>query len=224
MNQSPHILAICSIDKVDDDQNKCALTRDHLYITRKGKQHVFELDQVTQIVFKQKKLLLPIVFGGIVGSLFLIAGFNFLINIWLALIIGLAGILLFYYGWVGRQALVLYTKVKEYDIFIDQVTSPLEAFISMINKYFILGKSKTIKYYLILTEEAWQEASLQQYITPPAKGLRLSTDPYVSGNGLVFSIDPTEISNPINYHLEESSQTIVPFIFEQIDITHLIPV
>ena len=179
------------------------------------------MDQIIQIFFKQKKLLFPLILGGVVGSLFLIAGFNFLINSWLALIVGLAGILLFYYGWTGKQALVVHTKVKEYDIFINQVTSPLEAFVSMVNQSFILGKSKTIRYYLRLTEEAWQDASSKGYITPLPLGLPLDTSQNISNEELLFSIDPTEVPNPINYCMEETSQTIVPYIFERIDIAYL---
>ncbi len=221
MNPSPHIIAICSISKADDEQNKCALTHDHLYITRKSKQYGFELDQITQTSFKQKKLLLPLVLGGVVGSLFLIAGFNFLVNIWVAMIVGLAGMLLFYYGWVGSHAIVIHTKIKEYDIFIDQVTTPLEAFFAMVNEYFILGKNKHLQYYLPLTKDAWQKASEIGHVAAPASGLRLYTDSNIVSQEMVFTINPTEAPNQISYQVEQSSNALVPYIFGQVDVKHI---
>lgn len=217
---SPYTIAVCNIAKANDDQNKCALTQDHLYVTRKGKHHAFELDQITKITFKQKKLLFPLVLGGVVGSLFLIAGFNFLVNIWIALIIGLAGMLLFYYGWVGSQTLAIHTKIKEYDIFIDEVTSPLQAFVAIVNDNFILGKNKNITYYLPLSKASWQKATELGYIDSTDSGLRLYAKP-LDTEDVVITIDPAKVSNPINYQLHESSDTIVPYIFDRIDIRHV---
>ncbi len=219
MNEPSHIIAICYIAKTDDAQNKCVLTQDHLYVTRKGKQNAFELDQITQVLIKQKKLLFPLVLGGVVGSLFLIAGFNFLVNIWIAMIIGLAGMLLFYYGWVGSRTLTIYTKVKEYDIFIDQETSPLQAFMSMVNDHFILGKNKTIKYYLPLAKDKWQQAEELGYIESPDTGLRLYSEQLRSNDRITIVIDPAQIPNPINYRMDEGSQEVVPYIYGNIDLT-----
>ena len=191
-----------------------------MYITRKGKQYAFELDQVTKVAFKQKKLLFPLILGGVIGSLFLIAGFNFLINIWLALIVGLAGLLLFYYGWTGSLTIAVHTKVKEYDIFINEATTPLKAFVTMLNEYFVLGKNKNIQYYLSVTKEVWDEASKRGYISPPSNGLRLHTDKSMTGQDMIFTIDPVQIPNAINYHLDPSSGEVIPFIFGQIDIAY----
>jgi len=221
LNQSPQVLAICGIAQADDEQNKCTLTSERLYVVRKGKHYSFELDEITQVGFKQKKLLFPLILGGVVGSLFLIAGFNFLINIWLALIVGLAGMLLFYYGWVGSQTLVIHTKVKECDIFIDQITSPLKAFVGLVNEYFILGKSKTLQYYIIMSESEWTEASSLGYVDEQPTGRRLHTADRKPENLLVFLLDPTEVPNQINYLMEESSNEVLPYIFGRIDIDHL---
>lgn len=220
MNFPSHILAVCNIAKANDDHNKCALTQEHLYVTCKGKHHAFELDQITKISFKQKKLLFPLVLGGIVGSLFLIAGFNFLVNIWMALIIGLAGMLLFYYGWVGSQTLTIHTKIKEYDIFIDQVTTPLQAFVAMVNENFILGKHKTITYYLPLSKEDWLISSKQGYVDSPNIGLNIYSK-HLDTDDIVIVIDPTKVPNPINYQMDESSDAIVPYIYDRIDIRHV---
>lgn len=221
MNQSPQVLAICGIAQADDEQNKCTLTSERLYVVRKGKHYSFELDEITQVAFKQKKLLFPLILGGVVGSLFLIAGFNFLINIWLALIIGLAGMLLFYYGWVGSQTLVIHTKVKEFDIFIDQITSPLKAFVAMVNEYFILGKSKTLQYYIVMSEAEWTEASSKGYMDELPTGRRLITAGRKPEDLFVFLLDPSEVPNQINYLMEESSNEVLPYIFGRIDIDHL---
>jgi hypothetical protein len=214
-------IAICNIVKSDDEQNKCTLTNERLYIVRKGKHYSFELDEITQVGFKQKKLLFPLILGGVIGSLFLIAGFNFLINIWIALIIGLAGMLLFYYGWVGSQTLVIHTKVKEFDIFIDQVTSPLEAFVALVNAHFILGKSKTLQYFISLTQEAWQEALAKGHLDDPADGRRLYTANRNPVDQLVFMLDPSEVPNQINYLMEESSNEVLPYVLGKIAIEHL---
>ena len=220
MQQNSHILAICYIEKNKDEQNKCSLSNEHLYIKRKGKAYSFELEQVISLVFKQKRLLFPLVVGGIVGSLFLIAGFNFLINIWVAMIVGLAGMLVFYYGYVGSKTLTISTKLKEYDIFINDPTPPLEGFVSLVNEHFTLGKSKNITHYLPLLEATWQIAMKNGDIDTPANGLRLFSTPYESEGRMVL-INPLDVSNEINYILEASSNKVVPYIFGKIDIDNL---
>jgi hypothetical protein len=216
-----HIIAICNIVSADDDQNKCTLTHEHLYITQKGKQHAFKLDQITKVSFKQKKLLFPLVLGGVVGSLFLIAGFNFLINIWIAMIVGLAGILLFYYGWIGSQTIAILTNVKEFDIFINQITPPLRGFVKMVNENFIQGKNKTLQYYLTITEATWQQASSNGYVDESPTGHKLLTDERKSEGQLTFLLDQSELPNQIDYLMEESSNEVLPYIFGRIDINHL---
>ena len=220
MNQASHIIAICYIEKDKDEQNKCSLSNEYLYITRKGKSYSFELDQVSSLVFKQKRLLFPLIVGGIVGSLFLIAGFNFLINIWVAMIVGLAGMLVFYYGWVGSKTLTITAKIKEYDIFINGATPPLEGFVAMVNDHFILGKSKNITYYLSIAEELWQDCLHKGYIDSPASGLKLD----ISSRTIVgraIPINPTKVSNEINYKLDESTNKVVPYIFGRVEVAHL---
>ncbi len=220
MQHYSHILAICYIEKDDDELNKCSLSNEHVYIKRKGKSYSFELDQVNALLFKQKRLLFPLVVGGITGSLFLIAGFNFLINIWVAMIVGMAGMLLFYYGWIGSKTITIATKLKEYDIFINEPTPQLEGFVAMVNEYFTLGKSKNITYYLPLSEEAWQANLTNGFIDTPDSGLKLETEPHII-DGKAIVISPEEVSNAINYQLDEASNKVVPYIFGRIETSHL---
>jgi len=222
LNQASNIIAICYIATNGDERNKCSISNDHLFVKRKGKSYAFELEQITQIAFKQKRLLLPLIVGGVFGSLFLIAGFNFLLNIWIALILGLAGLLLFYYGWVGSAAISVQTKVKEYDIFINDVTPPLKAFVELLNQYYILGKSKNISYYLSLNYEEHQKAKATGFLNTIVSGMRIYNHPNELDHEIQFSIDPVKVSNSIRYELDEASGKVVPYIVGEIDLSELI--
>ena len=51
---------------------------------------------------------------------------------------------------------------------MNESTPPLEAFASLVNEHFTLGKSKNITYYLPLLEEPWQMAVKNGHIDTPA--------------------------------------------------------
>ena len=215
-------LAICYLHAINDNKNVCYLYTDHLTITRKGKTQHYDRESIVEINTKHKKLLFPLVVGGIMATFFLISAFNFSINIWVSLSLSCIGFISFYLGWQGTSTLSIKTHVKEYDFFLHQITKPLYYFVQFIKEYIINNRSVEIYFYLPYSVENWNLAVEKGELSLHQKTYLYSSDQIKLHNIKSFlKIDADKLKSQIMIDTEHNSLSIAPYLENSINIAAL---
>lgn len=213
-------IAICYLNVVNDDKNVCHLYTDQLSIIQKGKRNNFNRETILDINTKHKKLLFPIIAGGITSTFFLIAAFNFSINIWISLSLSCLGFISFYLGWQGTSTLSVKTSVKEYDFFLFQISKPLSYFIKFIKEYILQNDSDEFYFYLPYTNEDWGSALEKGKLTINQKTYLYS---YQQINmhciKSFLRIDAKKLNSQIMIDTEHNSLTIAPYLDNSINLS-----
>lgn len=150
------IIATSYIGKEGNENNRCYLSKESLFVRYKGKLEKFDLQEISDIRFKHKLFLMPIVVGGIIAPLCLLALVKAIGNPWLVLSGLVAGLLFIYYGYEGSPTLSILTRVKEYDFFIKKTTPNLLAFTKYARQIFKFGESGALFYLNLSAEDLLQ--------------------------------------------------------------------
>ena len=205
------IIATAYIGRQGDEKNQCFLSRDKLFIKYRGKITSFDLSEVKDLLFGHKMLLFPVVVGGIIAPLCLLALIRDFGNVWVVLSGAIAGLLLAYYGYEGSPTLTIVTKIKEFDFFIKGPTPNLKAFFKY-GRQIIFFKEKGVLLYFQLPDEQifLLKESGHLSISEPIpllyyeetlknrQGVFLAIDPTLSGG----HIAPVKVDDHIVPHLK----------------------
>ena len=143
-------IAICYLQKVGDERNKCFFNETELFVITHGREFRIYLELIDNITYKNKSLLFPIVAGGLITSFSLLAYFQNIYFTPYLLFSILAGILVFYFGINGLPALVVQSGNNESHFLLWKRTVNLDVFISYISHYInSTEKSANEKTFLI---------------------------------------------------------------------------
>ena len=223
----PKFRAFCYLYKQGDERNKCALTVTNLIITHKGTETNYLLKDLNHVKFHEKKLLLPLIVGGIIASLGLTANLSGYYNPWLTMSVSIAGIYLFYYGWSDTWTLTLDTSLGNKDYYLRGVSLNLKAFVSYLN-YLLLeetdGFNEYSKFYYLSKYVDWEHiSSLQLSLNPQKVEIKLLTyDQMLMMNAklteeeILLMIDPDKINGEIRFQIDKASGYLFPYINEEI--------
>ena len=222
----PKIKAICYLYKQGDERNKCILTKTKLIITNKGIEKAYSLNDLNNAEFHEKKLLLPIIAGGIVASLGLAANLSGNYNPWLTMSVSIAGIYLFYYGWSGTWTLSLATSLGNKDYYLKGVSLNLKAFINYLN-YLLLetaGLDEYTRFYYLCKSMDWQQVSLNQLSLNQQKtetklltyDQMLMMKSKLTEDEILLIIDPDKLDGEIRFQIDKESGHLFPYINEGI--------
>jgi len=132
-NKENDVWAVCQLTNKKDARNQCVLTRDKLLIRRKGRDHNFPVEKVDSVSTGRRKLLLPIITGGILTPLALLAIFNNYLSTNLTLPTFFAGLFLLYYGFSGAASIIITTNGNEKYVFLHAISENLQKFITFSN-------------------------------------------------------------------------------------------
>jgi len=110
------------------------LTNKHLVVKQPNYSLLYPLHTITKVSVAFKRLLLPLIGGGISTPLFAVAVWNHLFNFWLGIGILMAGLSLLYYGWLGTHQVSIQVAEHQVHYFADQKTQELEQLINSTNK------------------------------------------------------------------------------------------
>lgn len=149
-------IATCYLHKAGNEQHKIWLSRGHLHIRYHGRHQVFELQGIGSLAFHQRKLMLPLVAGGITATLSLVAIFKTYANPWLMLSLLVAGLLAAYLGYQGSQVLTIHENKNHQDFFLKDITPNLRAFVNYANTF--TGHQEPGILYLPLSLQEWEQA------------------------------------------------------------------
>ncbi|MBX2842125.1 MAG: hypothetical protein KTR26_10150 [Flammeovirgaceae bacterium] len=110
------------------------LTENELIIFRDKKIHFFPLNKIKPLEINFKYFIIPLITGGIVTPLSLVAFFNNFLPRWPGIAFIFVGAMLIYYGMKGSYQITIETGNDHYSFFVDENNPKLEAFIAKINK------------------------------------------------------------------------------------------
>ena len=119
-----------------DEKNKILVSNELMLIIRGGNRKTFQLKEISSLRTENKKLLFPLILGGIITPFAFLSYFVNIFMPWFHLISILAGILLFYIGWAGRLALtIVYKNGDELHYYLPSISKNLFAFIEYVNSF-----------------------------------------------------------------------------------------
>lgn len=139
------------------------LTSERLVVVYRGKPFSFDRKHIRNLYFSQRRLLLPLVVGGISAPLSLLAIFMNLYNPWPLMFIFFLGLALFYLGLQQHPVLTVKDTVKEHDFFLKEKTTNLKEFLSFARQVIFSGGNMM---YLALPLHQWQALAPQKVISP----------------------------------------------------------
>ncbi|WPP47943.1 DUF952 domain-containing protein [Catalinimonas niigatensis] len=156
-------IAIAYLQQAEDKENKCTLTSERLMVVYRGNINSFDRHHIKALDFNKRRLLLPLVSGGIMAPLSLLTIFLNLYNPWPLMFILFLGMALFYLGWQQHPVLTVTDSVKEHDFFLKEISPNLSAFVSFARQLIFQGSS--LMFYPLPLEE-WEAIENQEECRP----------------------------------------------------------
>ena len=208
-------IAICYLQKAGDERNKCFFNETELFVITHGREFRIYLELINNITYKNKSLLLPIVAGGLVTSLGLLAWFQNIYFTPYLLFAILGGILLFYFGINGLPALVIQSGNNESHFLLWKRTVNLDVFISYISHYInSTEKSPNEKTFLIPlnTEQVYNLKELGKIKLSKMEVFSFSDQSSININyDYLIKVNPLNLSGQIIF-VHHSDGTLKPEI------------
>jgi len=114
--------------------HRLKLTNRRVYVKHKNYNKYWDLKSLISIDITFKRLMLPLVIGGISAPLSFVALVSRFLPLWTGLAILFIGILLMVYGYRGSYQLLMQMSGSSFSIFLDDKTQPVIRFINEVNK------------------------------------------------------------------------------------------
>lgn len=117
-----------------DTKNKVLISDDQLLVIRKNKKEYLALADLSLLKSESKKMLFPLILGGIITPFAFLSYFVNLFHPWIHLLSIMSGMFLFYYGWVGKSAFsIVFKNGDELNFYLPAISNNLQAFIAFVN-------------------------------------------------------------------------------------------
>lgn len=158
--QSNLLIAQAPLGEKSDGNNRILLTERSLQVYYRGKSRAFGLEYVQRLNIEHRKLWLPLLGGGILASLCLLAllqTFTIPYRLMAGIAVGLFG---FWWGYRGSLALVVYEQRHHTDFLLPKLTEPLSVFVAFANRLIRQYPRPLGNYCMQLSGQEW--ALLQQ--------------------------------------------------------------
>lgn len=233
-------IAICFLEKENDKDNQCLITENFLSLTRKGKISTFHLEDIHQITFSKRKLMLPLITGGIFAPLSVIAISENIFNPWGILIWFMINLLLIYYGWIGYHAFTINFKGFHRDFPIKAKSTNLKAFSAFVNEYLLKKKRRSDEIinpvFYITEREKWEVIKEDIEYSPPSiqkegfihlcdkNQVEVVINRYYQDkeNLLLLHIDPLKLKHELRYDHVDDNQSLYPHLYGPLNLNAVI--
>lgn len=117
-----------------NNKNKVLISDDKLLIIHKNQRQNLALKDLSSLKSEHKKMLLPLILGGIITPFAFLSYFVNLFHPWIHLFSIMSGMFLFYYGWVGKSAFtIVFKNGDELIYYLPSVSKNLKAFMDFVN-------------------------------------------------------------------------------------------
>jgi hypothetical protein len=210
-------IAVCYLFSEGDHANRCVLTSSTLIITYRNRDHIFPRETLTGIEIERKKLLLPLLSGGIIVPLSFLGLMNFLIAPALSIFGILAGILLFYTGWYGNEVLIVNATNQYVQFPFRYGTGGVREFVSYTKKVIWKGSNPELCFYIVLSKQEQGKESLAENIKKAGTDeggydynrlIQLFEAQFFKGDELLVSFDPVSSGISVKYEYQSNKSNI----------------
>ncbi len=212
-------IAICYLYQANDEQNRLWLTEEYLYVKAKGNLRRFDLERIQRLGVEHRRWWFPVVAGGILAPLSLVAILLNLYNPWWLISLLVGAMLLWYWGATRHAVLAIHQHHHRQDIPLSVVTQNVQAFIRFTNRYLRQGLRSL---YIQAEPDAWQMAQQKGYYAPDVLQKKGFVSAYTElpkvavDNELWLAVDPSDLAQPIQYQTEGNK--LVPRIYGSIPL------
>jgi hypothetical protein len=128
-------IAVCYFLEEGNDRYSCKLTDQRLIIRRKNRLNEFPIQGIRSLRINHRKLLIPIVFGGVFTPLIAVGYFEGFFHPVIAVVLIISGVFTFYVGWTGQQVLTVNESQGHSDFTMENPGENLIAFIEYTNQF-----------------------------------------------------------------------------------------
>jgi hypothetical protein len=130
LHQAEHVLAECRLSEKETLQ----LTNKHLCVGSAQRKRAVPLRQLQRLELSFKRLMFPLLVGGIVAPISLVALFNSLMSPLFGASLAFVGLSLLYYGWLGAYQVRLHFHTQTVAAyFADARTARIEHLVRVAN-------------------------------------------------------------------------------------------
>ena len=196
------------------------ISEDQLLVIRNSKRSVFSLNSLSGLRIETKKMLFPLIMGGIITPFAFLSFFVNLFMPWIHLVSVLVGLLLFYIGWAGKHALtIVYLNGDEKNYYLPSISKNVEAFIEFA--YDVLRRdSKSIYSKLLffdldasLVDPFFGKNNVSQDQLFPVFGYTFS-QLKLSGKSIyeLTAVDPAKAGAEIRFAFDEQANRMRPLV------------
>lgn len=191
-----------------DDSNVIYLTSNRLILVRKSKVSEFLLSTLSSVYISTKKLLFPIIAGGILSSLCIAALGTNTYNPYYLLLGFLAGLALLYWGYTGSRALCIVEGNHETNLFLRSFAEPLHRFVDFVNQYKNTPSSSLLKFYLVVSNSNQSEHFTKTPLLTFNELMNQANEPPL----FACEIDSTEPGMEVTYKVDQNTGRYRPFL------------
>lgn len=151
--------ATCYLKGNGDEKNVLKLDNRHFTIIKNGRSQHFDIHEIKSVHKSNKRLLLPLILGGILSPLALVAIYENLFSPFLLLSAFFTGIFLLYIGWAGSYTLVITMEGnKDEFIFLRTIPKQVLKFIDFFNLFLMKNSySENMRFFHIYYPTEGQE-------------------------------------------------------------------
>lgn len=197
--------AVCYLRKDGDEKNLLKLDRRFLTVVKNGKTQKFHLNELRSASKNHRKLLLPIILGGIISPFALLVIYQNVFPPLLVMTLFFIGLLLLYLGWTGSDILSIHMENdKEEQIFIRVLPDQVLKFMNFLNIFISKGQNKNeqLKFYHLRNPKS--DSQNPDTTKPGGKDYILLTKeeyekirPNIDDKTEIVLVDPVRLSSPI---------------------------
>ncbi len=228
MNIDAEYLALCYLLKEGDENNKVLLSREKLFVHHRKQVHPFDLAHIQSLEITHRKIMIPLIVGGIMASLGGIALFKDIFDPYMVLITIISGLGLFYLGWAGQLCFTVTTNIKDYDFSISTISDNLREFIIFINESGLLGTKITgeISFFMIVDKTFWEQDKIENNkFTLPELPFRIYLPKQLPQKAhpqkIILQIDPLKTNAEVRFLKDPNSGRLYPYLMDNIDKTSI---
>jgi hypothetical protein len=202
-------LARCFLRQEGDARYQCVLTTQSLEVTHQGKKEYFELSGVASVAILTRKILFPIVLGGILTPLAGLALFTSYGHIHLLFGLFFLGLFLFYYGITGTQSLVITTPWKSFDYFLPTVSPQMQAFARYAAN--VTTYADGYCFFFAMEEDAWEKVQETDRLNTPPLRLYYREEQHLAQGPVLVQLDPLLALHSLQLVKNPADGSLVPY-------------
>lgn len=207
------VIATCPLGS-DTREEKLWLTEEYIQLLYRGQLKVFNLTDVRRLSFNHRKLMLPLIAGGITATLSLVAVFKLNYNPWLTLSLLVAGCMATFIGYRGSWVLTIQEDRFHSDFYLKGISPALRSFIQYAGT-FIGHQPKGILYLTFSHEE--RRSFRNDYVVLAAEKRLYFREEISHISASALSVVPVNSLAPtvhISWKTDPQTGNILPFLLK----------